>query len=154
MQSRTAVFYGEINGRESCATAYEDDLIVMSAEKSTVDFVKQRMRDAFVLKDSGPVSEFFGAFIDVDDQGEVMHLHQEEAIWRCLKRFGMCDYKPTSTPMKKDVEALLREDSKLAVGILFREQIGTLRYFMTYTSPDIAFAGTLAQYSDSLAIEH
>ena len=63
-----------------------------------------------------------------------------------LKRFGMMDCKPMTTPMTTNLKLLSDTSSKIVDATLYRQIIGSLMY-LTNTRPDIRLAvNTLSQY--------
>ncbi|SCZ92857.1 BZ3500_MvSof-1268-A1-R1_C063g00303 [Microbotryum saponariae] len=80
----------------------------------------------------------------------------EDEIERILRRFGMSDSSPASTPMapNRQLEHSLVETSKTA-RTRYMQAIGCLLYAATGTCPDISYAvGYLARFSASPTPEH
>ena len=63
-----------------------------------------------------------------------------------LKRFGMMDFKPMTTPMTMNLKLFGDTTSGTIDATIYRQMIGSLMY-LTNTQPDICFAvNTLSQY--------
>lgn len=77
-----------------------------------------------------------------------------------MQRFEMSESKPVPTPMEeaKTYEARLEyvsEQDEKAVGVPYREAIGSLMYLMIGTRPDISYAvGKLAQFCEDPKVKH
>lgn len=155
LRTDPAVFFGQVDKRDTWVVAYVDDLLIIGFDNTAVDFVKSHLRSAFLLKDLGRAPEFVGIALVYDEQRGTLCFNQTSAIRRALKKFNMSNSKPISSPMEKSVVAHLRSDSEPAVNVPYREAIGSLLYIATCTRPDIAYAvSTLAQFCEAPTTVH
>ena len=71
-----------------------------------------------------------------------------------LKRFGMMDSKPITTPMASNLKILSDASSEMVDATMYRQMIGSLMYIMN-TIPDIYFVvNTLSQFLIDLSHVH
>lgn len=74
-------------------------------------------------------------------------MSQSAVIEKFLMKFNMENCKQISTPMEKYFVGLLKEESKKAFDVPYREEICSLFYFSMFTRPYIAYSvGTLAKF--------
>ena len=114
--------------------------MVVGWKDETIEYVKRELMGLFEMRDLGRVSKFLG----------VQFLHQEDGVFviqqsyteEVLKRFGMRDCKPVSTPLIRDGTLVTREIQEYHPRKVqnFKEMIGSLLYLSTRTRPDIATA--------------
>jgi hypothetical protein len=122
---------------------YVDDLFLTGAE-TLIAACKQDLTKEFEMKDLGLMHYFFGLEI-WQQEGETFQGQGKYAI-EILKRFGMEDCKPMTTPMIIYLEKLNSSDSDKVNPIIYRQLIGCLMY-LTNTRSDICFAlNTLSQH--------
>ena len=97
------------------------------------------MKIEFALKDLGELSYFLG--IEVKKAHDGILLTQEKYARDIIKRVGMKDCKPTSTPLSTTEKLSLHEGEKLSPeeGTKYRSIVGALQY-LTLTRPDISFS--------------
>jgi len=76
---------------------YVDDLITMADTDNDLDSVKRAMETRFQMKDLGELHYLLG--VNVKQNASSIELHQKFYIEQLLKRFGMQDCEPVSTPM-------------------------------------------------------
>ena len=118
---------------------YVDDIIVASSsEEATVALLK-KLKSEFALKDLGELHYFLG--IEVKKVNDGILLTQEKYATEILKRVGMKDCKPSSTPLSTTEHLSLHEGELLSPeeGTKYRSLVGALQY-LTLTRPDIAFS--------------
>ena len=79
---------------------------------------------------------------------------------KIVDRFGMTNSKPVATPMEEPKSKnarleVITDDDQDAVGVPYREAIGSLMYLMIGSRPDIAFAvGKLARFCETPKTKH
>ncbi|MBW0501423.1 hypothetical protein O181_041138 [Austropuccinia psidii MF-1] len=81
---------------------------------------------------------------------------QELYVDNLLKDFGMQACKPASTPLVPSSRLNPIGNSNAdPAGINYRRAVGLLNYLVSYTRPNIAFAGPfLAQFLNAPSVEH
>lgn len=125
---------------------YVDDVIVMSASKASPESVKRELTRHLEMKDLGPLDHFLGVTF-VRNEKEAW-LTQKQYTLEVLKRFGMSDCRPVSTPMENGSSRADANNLQEPDQTLYQEVIGSLLYLSTRTRPDISAAvGILARQS-------
>ena len=131
-----------------------DDIIIACKRQSTMDSVKQSLKDRFRMKDLGVISCFLGIDFSRENTGEIK-MSQSRYIDKILSRFGLEDCKPRATPCEPGMVKVVNEDTELADAKLYREMVGSLIYIMTGTRPDLCYAVTLlSQYMSKPTVTH
>lgn len=119
---------------------YVDDLLVTGSESKLVEEFKHQMQEVFEMTDIGEMSYFLGMEILQEQQG--IFISQKKYGKEILKKFGMENCKPVSTPLALN-EKLIKEDGSDKVDAsIYRSLIGCLMY-LTATRPDILYAASL-----------
>jgi hypothetical protein len=105
---------------------------------------KQDLASEFEMKDIGLMHYFLG--LEVWQQPGEIFLGQGKYVVDILRRFGMGDCKPMTTPMITNLKKLSASDSELVDPTLYRQLIGSLMYLVN-TRPNICFVvNTLSQF--------
>lgn len=76
---------------------YVDDIIVASSTSSATTALLQDLTKEFTLKDLGELHYFLGIEVNKTSDGKM--LTQEKYASDILRRVGMQDCKPVSTPL-------------------------------------------------------
>jgi hypothetical protein len=92
------------------------------------------MQNEFEMYFLGELNFFLGLQICQHDKG--IFISQTKYIREMLKKFGMEDCKPMSTPMQTNCKLRKDDDSKDADQRLYRSMIGNLLY-VTSSRPDV-----------------
>ena len=92
------------------------------------------MHNEFEMSLLGELSFFLGLHIRQRNQG--IFISQTKYIREMLKRFGMEDCKPVTTPMQTSCELSKDDDSKSTDQRQYRSMIGSLLY-VTTSRPDV-----------------
>lgn len=134
---------------------YVDDMIFASNSISWLTQLKLELRRFFEVKDPGKIKRCLGMeFNQIDDSIEVS---QRIFIQEILKKFGMQDSKPVSTPMCLGVKLTKPENysTQDQKKYSFRELIGALLYLAVGTRPDIAYTvNWLSQFNNCYQKDH
>ena len=119
---------------------YVDDLFVTESNSTLVEKFKYEMNNAFEMTDLGEMTYFLGMEIHQTQQG--IFICQRKYAMEVLKKFGMANCKPVSTPLMQN-EKLSKEDGagKVDAGV-YRSIVGCLLY-LTATRPDVMFSASL-----------
>ncbi|SCZ98199.1 BZ3500_MvSof-1268-A1-R1_Chr3-2g06216 [Microbotryum saponariae] len=113
------------------------------------------MEQKYGIKRLGPAQYILGIQIKRQTDKSII-LSQEAYVASILRRFGMSDSSPASTPMapNRQLEHSLAEPSKTA-RTRYMQAIGCLLYAATGTRPNISYAvGYLARFSASPTPKH
>lgn len=109
----------------------------MTGEEKLIAECKKKLVAEFEMKDLGQMHYFLG--LEVWHNPKEIFLSQGKYAVGILKRFGMMDCKPMTTPMTTNVKLLSDTSSDIVDATLFRQMIGSLMYLMN-TRLDICFA--------------
>jgi hypothetical protein len=105
----------------------------------TVDLLQRTittLQREFTMKDLGPLHHFLGITAERQPQG--LFLHQRQYAIEILKRAGMSDCKPCSTPV--NTKTKLSEDDRLPItdAMSYWSLTGALQY-LAFSRSDIAY---------------
>ena len=133
------VYIRNDDGVKTIVAVYVDDLIVLSDTEQAMTTVKQDLASRFKMKDLGKLHYCLG--INIDQDKKTIKLHQQHYILQILKRFGMENSNPVSTPADVNVK-LVKDDgiSKPVEQKNYQAIIGSLLYLSIATRPDISQA--------------
>ncbi|KAK6145332.1 hypothetical protein DH2020_022152 [Rehmannia glutinosa] len=96
------------------------------------------------MKELGQLKHFLGLEIDRTQDG--IFLCQQKCSRDLLKKFGMIECKPISTPMEPNSKMCAHEGKDLEDTTMYRQLVGSLIY-LTLTRPDISFSvGVMSRY--------
>ena len=117
---------------------YVDDIIVASSTDQATSALLKDLQKDFALKDLGDLHYFLG--IEVKKVRNGIVLTQHKYANDLLKKTGMVDCKPMSTPLSTSEKLSLHEGSLLGPddATQYRSIVGALQY-LTLTRPDITF---------------
>lgn len=135
----TSLFFYDKGGITIYILVYVDDIIVASSTEKATAALLQDLQGEFALKDLGELHYFLG--IEVTKVQEGIVLTQGKYASDLLKRVGMTDCKPVTTPLSTSEKLSLHEGSLLGPddASRYRSIVGALQY-LTLTRPDIAFS--------------
>jgi hypothetical protein len=105
---------------------YVDDIIFGSDDDRMSQKFSKDMQNEFEMSLLGELNFFLGLQICQCDKG--IFISQTKYIREMLKKFGMEDCKPVSTPMQTSCKLSKDDDSKDADQRLYRSMIGSLLY--------------------------
>uniref|UniRef100_A0A0A9Y441 Putative mitochondrial protein AtMg00810 n=1 Tax=Lygus hesperus TaxID=30085 RepID=A0A0A9Y441_LYGHE len=75
------------------------DMLMLSKNPEKLKEVKDKIKKEFKTKDMGRIHYCLGIEFEYEKKGE-MHLSQKRYILEILKKYGMEDCKPISTPLE------------------------------------------------------
>ncbi|KAK2980732.1 hypothetical protein RJ640_011712 [Escallonia rubra] len=114
--------------------AYEEEILQ----------TKENLLIRFLMKELGQLNHFLGLEVDRSEEG--IFLHQQKYSKELLKKFGMLNCKPISTPMEPNSKMCAHEGKDLEEAMMYRQLVGSLIY-LTLTRPDISYAvGVMSRY--------
>lgn len=134
----TSLFFFNKGGITIFVLIYVDDIIVASSTHDATKALLQQLGQEFALKDLGELSYFLG--IEVNRAHNGIMLTQEKYASDLLKRVGMTDCKPVTTPLAVNEKLSASEGTPLGPNdaTQYRSIVGALQY-LTLTRPDLAF---------------
>ncbi|KAL4378176.1 hypothetical protein GQ457_02G021320 [Hibiscus cannabinus] len=135
--SDSSLFVKAIEGKLAIVLVYVDDLIITGDSEDETLQTRDNLSVRFQMKELGKLRHFLGLEIDHTEKGFFSPL--EKYSNDLLKRFGMLNCKPISTPMEPNVNIYAYEGKELEDATMNRQLVGSLIY-LTLTMPDISFA--------------
>ena len=132
---------------------YVDDGLLASNRPAAMDDLLAQMDQQFRIRSSDP-DVFVGLEIQRCRQTKTISIGQSAYISRLVERFNMTDSKPAVTP--GNVSIKLAKDLPAATSDFpYREAVGSLRFAMTCTRPDIAYeVSVVAKFVEQPAEAH
>ena len=118
---------------------YVDDIIVASSTKESTGALLNDLAKEFALKDLGDLHYFLG--IEVNKVQDGIVLTQDKYITDLLRKVGMTDCKPVTTPLSTSEKLSLNDGVPLGPNdaMNYKSVVGALQY-ATLARPDIAFS--------------
>ena len=101
------VFIQDETESMTTVAVYVDDLIVMSTSTEKLNTVKKALSEKFKMKGMGPLHYCLGVGVIQNVDG--IWLHQKQYVLLLLRKFGLMDAKPASTPAHPNVR-LVKDD--------------------------------------------
>ena len=130
---------------------YVDDIILVGRTEEKLQEIKGYLSKKFDIKDLGKLKYFLGMKVIQDKESKSIWIGQPAYTENLLKRFGMQDSKPTSTPV--DVNSKLQPATKQDETFNhteYQSAVGSLMYLAVSTRPDIAYAvNNLARFNSN-----
>ena len=141
-----AVFY-RVEGTDLIIiVVHVDDLTIAASSVALIVHVKAKLREAFAISDEGEVHWILGFAVIRDRSARTLSLSQTSYIEAIIRRFGLEDAKPLSTPMDPHVQLKAEQSPKTTAEVAemrnvpYREAVGSLQYASLGTRPDITYA--------------
>ena len=141
-------------GHVSIIALYVDDLIIVATTETEMNEIKASLRQNFKMTDMG--SLHFCLRVHVEQSTDMIKLSQKQYIQKLLKKYGLDDANPVSTPMDLNVR-LVADDgsSKLTDKIRYQSMVGNLLYVAVATRPDISQAvGVVSKFNSAPTEAH
>ncbi len=125
-----------------------DDLVYGSTDETFTGWVETEVGKKFTIGDCDDLTWFLGVSFKVSS--ERMSLSHSTYISNLLKKFGMENCKPVSTPLaerltlSKDDSPMVGSDEEHQMKQLdYRGLVGSISYLAQTTRPDLAFSAHL-----------
>ena len=135
---------------------YVNDIILAAKNEKQLKQVKENPSNKFDIKDLGELKYFLGIKVEQNKESGSVWIGQPAYIENLLKRLGMQDSKPTSTPA--EVSSKLKPAPSQAEPVNqteYQSAVGSLMYLAVSTRPDIAFSvNNLAWFNSNPQKEH
>ncbi|KDR75264.1 hypothetical protein GALMADRAFT_24757, partial [Galerina marginata CBS 339.88] len=153
------------NGHTSYITVWVDDLMIFTDKSDEMNEIKAYLKKEFEISDLGEPKLIIGLEVKRDRKKHTISLGQTSYVDRILKKYGMENCRPVSTPMdpnvvltrvnENDVKDEPREDRDERLGGRYAAAVGSLMYAAIGTRPDIAYAvQKLSKYSSNPGNSH
>jgi hypothetical protein len=129
----TSLFYFNKGGITMFLLVYVDDIIVASLTEKATSALLRDLKDEFALKDLGELHYFLGIELNKAPSGII--LTQGKYATDVLRRVGMTDCKPVSTPLTASEKLSVHKGSLLGPedASKYRSIVGALQY-LTFDS--------------------
>jgi hypothetical protein len=135
---------------------YVDDMLILSKNSEVINTVIAALRKRWKVKDLGEVRDILGLRVTRDRKRRLLYIDQAGYIDQMVKRFGLADAKPRTTP-STDRVALVKGDGSepLTDQRLYQEAVGCLNWVTVCTRFDIAYVSTqLSQHCSAPTVRH
>lgn len=140
----SSLFVKANGGKLAIVLVYVDDLIITGDDVEEIFRTKENLSVRFEMKELGQLKHLLG--LEVDRTNEGIFLCQQKYAKDLLKKFGMLECKPISTPMEPNAKMCEHEGKDLKDATMYRQLVGSLLY-LTLTRPDISYAvGVMSRY--------
>jgi hypothetical protein len=149
-----SLFIYNKHGTQLYMLIYVDDIIILGSSTMVVTHLLAQLRDAFAVKDLGPLNYFLGIQVRHTSQG--LLLSQQKYIHDLLTRTNMMHSKGVPTPMLPAEKLSLTGGTTLSSddASCYRNIVGSLQY-LAHTKPDISFSvNRVCQFLSSPTSEH
>nr|XP_017221153.1 PREDICTED: uncharacterized mitochondrial protein AtMg00810-like [Daucus carota subsp. sativus] len=151
-QSDSSLFVKIREGKLAVVLVYVDDLIITGDDIEEIFQTKKNLSVRFQMKELGELKHFLGLEVDHTENG--LFLCQQKYATDLLKRFGMLECKPVSTPMEPNAKLCAHEGKDLQDSSMYRQIVGSLIY-LTITRPDISYSvGVISRYMQNPKKSH
>ena len=154
--SDPCIYYRKTGGDMLYIGVYVDDIILGAKTEKQLQEIKDELSKEFEIKDLGKLKYFLGMKVVQDEASKSIWIGQPAYTEDVLKRFGMENCKPTSTPVNASSKLQPATDQDEPVNQTeFQSAIGSLMYLAVSTRPDIAYAvNNLAKFISKPQKEH
>ena len=135
---------------------YVDDLILAAEDFDDMVAVKRELSSRFKMKDMGELHFILGMGVEWDKRCGTVKLQQTQYIKCMLRKFGMADANPVSTPADTSVK-LIQDDgmSTRVDSSKYQSMVGSLLWAAISTRPDIAQAvSTVSRFNKEPSQAH
>ena len=136
-----------------------DDFLSISNKDTLNDQIEAELRNHFEVKSLGKPSIIIG--VKIRQENNLIEISQTHYIETLLKKYGLQDANPVSTPMDPNVKLDDPEETSDESGSAsmatfgYANLIGSLMYLAIATRPDIAYAiNKLAQFTSAPKPKH
>ena len=158
LQSDNCCYLRETDRDFEILMIWVDDILSMANNRLGNDRVETDLGGKFEINSLGRPSKLLGMQINIDPSNHSISISQTSYIDMLLKKFGLDQANPVTTPLDPNVkfDSFTKSDvidKKSITG--YAQLIGSLMYLAIGTRPDIAFAvNKLAQFSSDPTTEH
>ncbi|KAL6327296.1 hypothetical protein AAG906_018596 [Vitis piasezkii] len=109
----SSLFVKANGGKLAIVLVYVDDLIITGDDVEEICRTKENLSVRFEMKELGQLKHFLG--LEVDRTHEGIFLCQQKYAKDLLKKFGMLECKPISTPMEPNAKMCEHESKDLKI---------------------------------------
>jgi len=158
-----AVFYRRDEGKGILiiVMVHVDDCSIVASSLPLIDHFKRMIKRQVEITDLGELHWILGVEVKRVRENKQLLLSQRSYIDSILRRYGLDDLKPISTPMDPNVKLTSAqspttiEDIAVMRNTPYHEAVGSLMYASLGTRPDISFAvQTVSRFATNPGVAH
>ena len=128
------VSYRDSGGEPFFIGVYVDDIILAGDSPAKLEEVKKALAQKFDIKDMGTLHYFLGIKVVQDEETGNVWIGQPAYAETLLKKFGMDQAKPVSTPVSTGIKFVnATEDDECVDQQVYQSGIGSLLYLSVGT---------------------
>eukprot|EP00249_Psilotum_nudum_P036016 c6174_g1_i1 orf=1483-3276(+) len=129
---------------------YVDDILLLSNSQTALATAKDELHSSFSMADMGPLHYCLGIQVLQEPSKGFIRISQESYIQSLLQRFNLSLCKGVETPLPTSLK-LNQSDQSSALptdmgSFPYSNILGSIRYLVTCTRPDICFATNLLSH--------
>ena len=153
-ESDKCIYYKTFDDAHVIICLYVDDLLIFGPNMDIINAAKMLLKNNFDMKDLGEANVILGMKISRTSNG--IFVDQSHYIEKILKKYNYFDCKPASIPFDSSVHLFpTKDENDIYNQKEYASIIGSLRYAIDCTRPDIAYAvGVLARFTSKPNFEH
>ena len=140
---------------------YVDDLPIVGTSKDLVMEFIAELRQQFPIEHIGPLEHFLGIHVKRNRTLGISSLSQQNFVDNVWTKFDMFECSPISTPLtvpcklSSEDSPHTTEESYFMKNIPYRQVLGSIRYLVSCTRPDLSFAtGYLSRFMENPGVNH
>ena len=135
-------------------TVWVDDLLLFTTSDDLMNKLKEEIQSKWEMTDLGEPVKIVG--IEITKSDNSIHISQEKYIDNILKREGMDDANPVSTPMDPNDKIKPNPDgNEGSRSNSYAKLLGELQFLTNATRPDIAYTvNKLSAYTANPSLQH
>lgn len=135
---------------------YVDDILIFTNNDEIEKNLCEELSKNFKMKNLGPASSILGIRIIRNYELGTISIDQSHYIREVLRRFGMIDCNPVSTPLEPGIKISKNTEANDQMqNIPYRGAIGSLLFIAITTRTDIAFSvNLLSRYCENPNLSH
>ena len=139
-------FYTRHNGTHILIlVVYVDDILIISNRVDHIKTAKEKLATTFSITDGGPLHYMLGIEFNLHGPDNNIQLCQRKFAEDILNKYQMMDLKPSPIPaaphlsLSSDMAPKDPQEIKEMETQPFREMLGSLRYLVSCTRPDLCY---------------
>lgn len=150
------LFYRNDSEGYDIIAVWVDDLFLVSTDIARLEKTKNEIKRKWEATDQGEPKLLLGIHLEKNRETKSIKIHQEQYIAKILRRFGMENCTPTSTPLPSSITYVPCEEHEAFENqTRYRAAIGSLIFASVATRPDITYAvNFLAQFNGKASQRH
>ncbi len=135
---------------------YVDDILLAGKSQEKIAQVKSELGSHIQVKDMGELHYFLGVSVEQNTETGDTWIGQPAYTQAVIKKFGLENSKPVSTPVNPGTKLLKASDESETVDeTLYQSAVGSLLYLSGWTRPDIAFSvNSVARFCSKPTKDH